>query len=107
MPSPNPKVLADRLSLQVPGNPMLAVRAAVLTFVDLLLDGLLPAGAEAHQAALSFYESLESAARRGMPDGQQAAADLAERFTLRSAPKASPSGAGPRGDDGAGTPSGA
>ena len=48
------------------------------------------AGSEAYVAALSIYEALKTAARRGSPEAQAAAADLAERLGPRGRSKPAP-----------------
>jgi hypothetical protein len=46
-------------------------------------DSMMLAGSEALVVALSIYDSLKSAARRGSAQAQEAAADLAERLGTR------------------------
>jgi len=53
-------------------------------------DSLMLAGSEAYAAALSIYDALKSAARRGSPQAQAAAADLAGRLGPRGPGKGSP-----------------
>jgi len=58
---------------------------------DMIDDSLMLAGSEAYAAALSIYDALKSAARRGSPQAQAAVADLAERLGPRGPRKAASS----------------
>jgi hypothetical protein len=50
-------------------------------------DTVMQAGGEAYQAALSFYSSLKSAAKAGVPGAKTIQNDLAERFPGRGKTK--------------------
>ncbi len=57
---------------------------------DMVDDTMLLAGSEAYSDALSMYEALKSAAKRGRADAEQAANDLADRYPGRTAKRPSP-----------------
>jgi hypothetical protein len=64
---------------------------------DMIDDSAMVAGSEAFTAALSCYDSLKSAARRGLPDAIAAVDDLGARLPLRRATKPPADTAAPAG----------
>jgi hypothetical protein len=74
---------------------------------DMLDDSLMLARSLAMESALSIWDSMKSAAKRGLPDAQAAAADLAARYPRGKKGKAARKGPAAGGQDGANTAKGA
>jgi hypothetical protein len=68
-------------------NLLLTLQHQISQSNDLIDDSVMVAGGEAYAAALSCYDSLKSAAKRGSPEALAAVSDLAARLPTRRTPK--------------------